>query len=137
MSRLYYDQSTPRLQTGKVDKEAALKNYLEKVSKIIPGEVIAVYLALIGFVPLIKQSDFHQGFYYFALALGTIGTPVYIWFQAETNKPKKIHIILSAISFMVWAYQTTGDKIFHTYDQAIASFILVAYSFVVGIIPLN
>ncbi|MGO8127012.1 hypothetical protein ACC728_39950, partial [Rhizobium ruizarguesonis] len=76
------------------DKSSTTKDYIEKIVKIIPSEIIAGYLALIGLVPSIKNENSHQGFYYGIFVLCTILTPVYFNWQADKGKPKVVHIVL-------------------------------------------
>ena len=139
MARLYYEKEpSSRLQSGSDSSINNTKDYLEKVSKIIPSEVIAGYLALIGFVPLIKNQNLHEGFYYGIFFLGILLSPIYLNSQADKGKPKIIHLFLSSLSFIFWAYSTTGDKIFpNFFDSAIASILLISFSLISGKIPLN
>ena len=131
MSRLYYDPpKKPKLQGGNAENESSsqsTKEYLEKVAKIIPAEIIAGYLAIVGLIPLIKNTALHQGFYYGAFLFCAILTPVYFSRQAEKGKPKTMHILLSTLSFIIWAYTVTGEKVipnFFSARKTIAQFIL-------------
>ena len=59
-------------------------------------------------------------------------------FQAEKKKPKKTHIFVSAIAFIVWAYIVSGQMLGPgIHDPAIASILLVLFSLVRGKIPLS
>jgi hypothetical protein len=145
MSRLYYKPKNPTtVPAGATTANmpaptpSRSKEYLEKVAKIIPAEIIAGYLALIGFVNGIKNEDLHQDFYYGSFFLCLLLTPIYLYFQADKSKPKAIHIILSTISFIVWAYSISGEKVVPDFfDSAIASMVLVVYSLITGTIPLK
>lgn len=61
MSRLYYDK--PATSTGLMrGKGAATKEYLEKVAKLIPSEIVAGYMTIIGVVPsigIIPKTELH------------------------------------------------------------------------------
>lgn len=140
MSRLYY--SPEKFEGADDDKKnvsnPSAKEYLEKVAKLIPAEIIAAYLAIIGFVPLIKKASFHEGFYWGAFIFCALLTPVYFYWQAEKDNPNLTHIILSSISFIFWAYSTTGDKIVPAYfDSAIASIAIIVFSVSTAFIPLK
>ena len=139
MSRLYY---SPENFEGADDiknvPNPSAKEYLEKVAKLIPAEIIATYLSIIGFVPLIKNASLHEGFYWGAFIFCAVLTPVYFYWQAEKDKPNLIHIILSSISFILWAYATIGDKIIPFYfDSAIASIAIIVFSFSTAFISLK
>lgn len=139
MSRLFYDKPKGlEAEEFNAVSTDTTKEYLEKVAKIIPGEVIAAYLAMIGFVPLIKNEALHQPAYWTVFAFGTLGTGLYINYQADPNRPKWAHIAVSIISFLLWAYDTTGEKICPgIYDSAIAAILLIGFSFFSGKIPLK
>jgi len=113
MSRLYYeefrDSNQPRAVSGKEEKNA--KGYLEKVAKLIPSEIIAGYLAMFGFVPLIQKADTHTMVFWGVFILCQILTPIYLNNQAEESKPKRNHLILSSIAFAVWAYVVPDRKV--------------------------
>lgn len=124
-----------RVNTPPIDSQ---KEYLEKVAKIIPGEIIVAYLAIIGFVPSIGKIGLHQFFYYIAFGIGLTGTAFYLNYQSEKGRPKFRHILMSCISFSLWAYSTTGDKVFKSFfDPAIASILLVAFSLISGKVSFN
>lgn len=154
MSRLYYESEVrkkkPRLANAVPEEEddssdgQSIKGYLEKVSSLIPAEVIAGYLAMFGFVPLIDSqaegglspTEVAVAWAIFALCL--ILTPVYLNYQAEKGRPKKIHLIVSTIAFVIWAYVTTGSSLVpDLYNAAIGSILLVAFSLISGLIKLN
>jgi hypothetical protein len=137
MSRLYYDKPTTnsRMMSGQED---SYKEYGEKVAKLIPSEIIAFYLTAVGLVPLIRFEPAHPfffgGIFFFCLII----TPFYLNIQADKNKPKTIHIILSTFAFILWAYATSGQVVVPMiYDPAIASIALGAFSLVSGKIPLS
>lgn len=140
MSRLHYEKAEnpnqPRAVAGA--DEPRVRGYLEKVAKLIPSEVIAGYLAMFGFVPLIKNTDTHTMVFWGIFILCQILTPIYLNSQAEEGKPKRIHLILSSLAFTVWAFVTTGNTLVPDYhDAAFASIILIAFSLISVKIPLN
>ena len=147
MSRLHYDQApqvfsdrefNSPVPGGAARSGGSTNSFLEKVAKLVPSEIIAGYLAMMGFVPQIEgdaQSIAGWGIY----GLCQVLTPVYLNTQAEAGKPKLIHLLLSTIAFAIWAYVTTGDKLLPEgyYQAAIGSIVLVAFSLVSAIVPLN
>lgn len=143
MGRLYYekkyDPTTTKALGG--DKQN-VGDYLEKVSRLVPAEVVAGYLTMIGFAGSIKNIQTQNIFIWIIFAIGLVLTPIYLNKVADANKPKRNHLILSTVAFIVWAYVTTGKQLLETispdiFEQAIASIILVAFSLISAVIPLN
>ncbi len=140
MSRLYYEKSEINLMSDEEDDGNRIKSYLEKVSSIVPAEIIAGYLAMVGFlkkVPddtLVINQGLLKGVFIFCLIL----TPLYFYFQAKKDKPKFIHMIISTIAFAVWAFVTSGEKFdISFYNAETASVILVGFSLLSGLIPMK
>lgn len=139
MSRLFYekyrDATQPRTVSGENKK---VNDYLDKVSKLIPSEILAGYLAMFGLVPLVQRGEIHNIIFWIIFWLCQILTPVYLNSQAEEGKPKRNHLIISSIAFTVWAYVTTGKTLIPDYyDAAIGSIILIAFSLISAIVPLK
>lgn len=158
MSRLHYDEPKIKEQDFReghavtpLDGDPAVpltpipmqeggnaQSYLEKVAKLVPSEVIAGYLAMVGFVPSIENEGVKPTVLWSIFGLCLILTPLYLNSQSEQGRPKNIHLIVSTIAFVVWAYATTGDKLLPAfYQAAIGSIVLVAFSLISGLIPLN
>ncbi len=133
MSRLYYEPIS-----AQSEESPGTKQYLEKVAKLVPSEVIAGYLAIVGFIAAVGDADARLWLGWAAFALGLVLTPFYLNTQAEPDRPKRNHLILSTVAFVVWAYAVSGATLlpdFHT--DAVASIVLIAFSLVSGIIPLD
>ncbi len=158
MSRLYYEKkrevsppapttrstrsisrNAPPAEEVVVERrETSSGGYLEKIAKLIPSEIIAAYLAMIGFVPLIQIVGNRQVVYWVIFGLCQILTPLYLNRQAEKGQPKINHLILSSIAFAVWAYVTTGSSLVpNFYDAALGSIMLIGFSLVSAMVPLN
>lgn len=141
MSRLYYeDPPVSQFHVEQEPNEKKTRSYLEKVSSLVPAEIIAGYLAMVGFLDRIEGGVIveKQGVLIGIFVLCLILTPLYLNFQAEKNRPKIYHLILSSIAFMVWAYVTSGEKFRGiNYDADIASIILISFSLISALIPLK
>lgn len=144
MGRLYYEKKNapnqPKAFAG--GEVQGFSDHLDKVARLIPSEIIAGYLTMIGFVGSVKNIQTQNIIAWIVFAMGLILTPFYLNNVADANKPKRNHLILSTIAFLVWAYVTTGKQLLQTispdiFDQAIASIVLVAFSLISAIIPLN
>ncbi|PKQ44205.1 hypothetical protein [Confluentibacter flavum] len=131
MSRLYYESPSPaRSNTSNNTKE-----YLDKVSSLIPAEIVAAYLTLISLAKSVNDYVLISQVIAFAGCL--ILTPIYLNYMAEENKPKLKHIIISTVSFIIWAYVISGDEFNIYYNGALSSMILIFYSLIVGLIKLD
>jgi hypothetical protein len=139
MSRLYYDQEAKSADV-RVSRTEGTKGYLEKVAKLVPSEVLAAYMTMIGLVSSIRKiPEIHHFWIYIGIVV--ICLPITIWyllFQAEKGRPKTTHIIVSTFAFIIWAYAISGHVVWpQMYDTGIASIILVLFSLISGKIPLK
>ena len=143
MGRLYYEKKyDPTQPRAFVGEKQGFNDNLDKVARLIPSEIIAGYLTMIGFVGSVKNIQVQNIIIWIVFAVGLILTPIYLNNVAELDKPKRNHLILSTIAFIVWAYVTTGKQLLQTispdiFDQAVASIVLVAFSLISAVIPLN
>jgi hypothetical protein len=142
MERLHYETKKDPLQPeafagrGKQSSE-----YLTKISKLIPSEIIAGYLAMFGFVGDIPKN-LQTAVYWLIVMVCLILTPLYLNVVSTPNKPKRNHLIISTIAFVVWVYVTTGKTLQETisiepYSHALASIILIAFCLISALIPLD
>lgn len=101
MSRLYYETNN-KTSGGQLASGSNInaRSYLEKVAKLIPAEINIAYISMIGLVPSIQlevsKFYFYWGIFVFCLIL----TPLYLNWQSEKDRPKKVHIVLSTIAFI-------------------------------------
>lgn len=145
MSRLYYEPVVAPQPEGQlfrrkfeIKDSTSTKLFLEKVAKLVPSEIIAGYVALVGIIPLVRNEDAHPWLFGGVALICLVLTPIYLNLQAETGKPKRNHLILSTVAFMVWAYAVSGGIVIpQWHDPAIASILLVLFSLVSGAVPLN
>ncbi|MEA5258322.1 hypothetical protein VB264_11065 [Arcicella aquatica] len=143
MGRLYYEKKYDPTQPKAFAGEGqGFSDHLDKVARLIPSEIIAGYLTMIGFVGSVKNIQVQNVIAWIVFAIGLILTPIYLNNVAEADKPKRNHLILSTVAFIVWAYVTTGKQLLQTispdiFDQAVASIVLVAFSLISAAIPLN
>jgi phosphoglycerol transferase MdoB-like AlkP superfamily enzyme len=148
MSRLYYE-TAPAVnvpESGPVNGSGSNNNdimdYLNKVSKLIPAEILAGYLTMFGLVDSIKKAAMQHVLMWVVFAAGLILTPIYLNLAADPGKPKRNHLIVSTIAFVVWAYVTTGKALSNSlaadsYDPAVASIILILFSLISGKIKMD
>ena len=136
MPRLYYDKPP-----GTGTMSSATNNTKEfggKVAKLIPVEIIAGYLPLIGLVEAVKLENLRPGLYILVFVVCLAMVPIYLNWQSEKDKPKRVHIIVSTLAFPIWAYAVSGHIILpQFYDGALANIILGLFTLITGWIPLK
>lgn len=156
MSRLFYESSPPPAAaplhsplsdgpahgTGapKPAKAAstsgAAQKYLEKIAKTVPAEIVTGYKALLAVLAGIQAEDLRKKSYWGAFVICLVCTPLYMWWQSEKGRPKIVAIVLSTISFAIWAYDISGKDLLPTsFEPAMADGILVAFAIATGWIP--
>jgi hypothetical protein len=134
MARLFYEKQDNlfRAKGEKPSKKEGISIFVEKVTKLIPSEIIAIYLAAIPYTvdrPCLMWIMF---------GAAIILTPLYLYFLSEKGKPRVIHLIMSTFAFVVWAYVTTGDKLLgKCFDLQTASIVLLLFTAISGLIPME
>ncbi len=139
------EAGTEELQPGTVGFKAGMPSdsrgespddYKTRVAKYIPAEIVGFYIAANS---LLASSDAaSQSWLPIAhiaiLALGLIGTPIYLKTQAEPDQPYGTHISISTVAFLLWAYAIPGGVFSHfkLENGLLASLALIVFSFVVG-----
>ena len=146
MSRLYNPQPKVlgAVAQGSAAQPAPAKGFninetAEKVAKLIPSELITAYTALISFAGNVTSAMTKNLCYGFSFVLCLVLTPIYLNKMADAGQPKKVHLAVSSVAFVVWAYFISGKQIFGDagYSPAIASMILLGFSLISAAIPLN
>lgn len=145
MSRLYYaaPKALAKEAAGGAAKGFDINDVAEKVAKLVPAELITAYTAFISFaagttVPDNARPWCYLGSFFLCLIL----TPLYLNKMADPGKPKKAHLIVSSVAFVVWAYFTSGQQVLKSfgedgYSTGIASMILLGFSLITALIPIG
>jgi hypothetical protein len=114
-----------------------LKQYIERVIKYIPAEIVAGYLFLTQLVEarFDAGTSGREGWLWAALVVGVLFTPLYLSRADDPNKPKRLHMVIGTIAFVVWTYATKGAWIEgDIYDPLVAAFALVIFTWGVGFV---
>jgi hypothetical protein len=111
------------------------EDYLGRVVKYIPAEIVTLYVSAIGIVPdtNLNRNTFLWGIFAFC----AVGTPVFMSLVTRdaNKKPLLTQVILATVAFPIWAYALGG--IFTTtpgYAPFIGSLLLMAATFLFGLI---
>jgi len=108
----------------------------ERVANYVLAEIVAVYLAIIGFAVNVSSGKTTAMILAFAVCL--VATPLYLWRMGKGSKVKAVHLIVSSIAFVFWAFAAGGARgIFgvdglNIYDPSWASIALVILTLAVG-----
>lgn len=112
-------------------------NYPERVAKYIPGEVVALYVGAAGVLKTVGAEDASLVLvlYWVFFGLGLVLTPIYLARMAKAGEPKWVHLIVSTVAFVVWAYALGGlPELMGWYRPWIGSLALLAFSGISGAI---
>ncbi|MEQ1808669.1 MAG: hypothetical protein ABL889_01995 [Terricaulis sp.] len=110
---------------------AVSDGYMERVAKYIPGETLAVYVALQSFLTTPAP------WWYALYLLLFVGTFAYVWRQRTPGQPWQLHAILASIGFVVWSYALHADAKFSPffesgYNNELAGALVIIFPFAIG-----
>jgi hypothetical protein len=111
------------------------EDYLGRLVKYVPTEIIGLYLAASGPVP--KSDGGQPVILWLIFAACIILTPVYLWFATNDKEkgPLVLQIVLATIAFPVWVFAVGGPFMsLPWYQGYIASILLVFVTFIFGLI---
>jgi len=120
------------LQGGK-GTSINVKEYLDRVAKYIPAEVIAAYIITNGIATKARDQKMWFILIFFVCL---ICTPIYITRFTRTRMEAWVNGITATIAFVIWAY-AIGVGFFNYigwYDAPAASIILILFSLISGAI---
>jgi hypothetical protein len=114
-----------------------VKEYLERVAKYVPAEIIAAYLTLLPIVAGTTDEDttMRTRLYFIILVGSVVLTPLYFRFMANATQPKRLQMLVSTIAFVIWAYSLGGwfaDQ--DIYHEGVAAILLVFFTLISGLV---
>jgi hypothetical protein len=113
------------------------KNYLSRIARYVPAEILAAYLTLLPIV--IGTTKAQPGLQLGLLAvilfgLGAFNLP-YVAKMAKPSQPKRKQMVVSSLAYLVWTYSIGG---FWTnlglYHEAVAAILIVFVSLGSGLV---
>jgi hypothetical protein len=133
-----------RIDTGTIvtrqakpeDLEPSVDDFLGRLVKYIPAEVIGLYIACRGVIP----KDASVTPYWVVATLSWIFVPIYMWFATSRRgqSPLKIQILLATLAFPIWIFAIGGLPVedLHWYQghRYVASIVLMFTTVVFGLI---
>lgn len=116
----------------------SLQDYLERVAKYVPAEIIAVYSLFLGVITL-TTGDKYQWLSLIAFTFCAVLTPFYLKKFARPGDKILTHQVIAFFAFLVWAYAFSANEGYFSatkgigwYDPTIAFFSLIGFSFLTG-----
>lgn len=107
-------------------------DYLDRVAKYVPVEVVGGYLTLVGFLPTDISLLWPLGVLVLCWAL----SPAYIWRRAKLGDDWRTHAAVSFFAFPVWAF-AIGRGVFESGTigpDFLPALLLVVFSLVAGLV---
>ena len=123
----------PPLAAAGASRGDEFKFYVERVVKLIPGEVVSAYVVGAGFIPssaIGVQWGWLAFCFVVVIAIRAFATSD----PASKLSPQWMTVLVSAVSFLIWTYQLGGP--FTTAGLSIgwlASLLIVGWSLVLPI----
>jgi hypothetical protein len=120
-------------QAVALTREEGFKSYLERLLKMIPGEVISLYMVGSGLIPT-EQPVVLASWAAVCLA-GVVFIRIYGTADAQANKPTDwVHVAISSVAFAIWAYSMGGPfEAFGLHIPYIGSLLVLAWTFFVPV----
>jgi hypothetical protein len=118
---------------GAQGSQENFKFYLDRLMKMIPAEVISLYLIGRGFIPF-EQPIVLAAWAVVCLA-GVLLVRSYGTADPEANKsPDWVHVAISAAAFVIWIYTLGGPfAAANLYVPYVGSLLVLAWTFFVPI----
>jgi hypothetical protein len=120
---------------GPAQAQPKVDDYITKLLKYIPAEIVAAFLFIDGLIKSLSQPSAVVFWIVFIVLL--ILTPLYMWrVTTEPDKPAAVaQIIIATFGFFVWVFAIGGP--FSTlgwYLPVYGSILLVVYTLVIPIV---
>jgi hypothetical protein len=112
-------------------------DYLARLVKYIPSEIVGLYIAAAGFVPQVDNRPEPAVWWVFAAC--AVLTPLYLAFVTKDPTQQKgplwVQVVLGTIAFPVWVFALGGPFVLlGWYKPYIASLVLVFVTFGFGMV---
>jgi hypothetical protein len=122
-------RTTPGVRAG----NDSFKDYLERLLKMIPGEIVGLYLIGAGFIPGPNRV---AAAVWAVICLGLLVVlRVYGTADTEERLPAQpVPVFVSAVAFIIWVYSLGGPfEMFGVHVPYIGSLAILLWSFLIPI----
>ena len=119
---------------GAQGSQENFKFYLDRLMKMIPAEVISLYLIGRGFIPLEKPIVLAA--WALVCVAGVFLIRAFGTADPEANKsPDWVHVTISAVAFVIWVYTLGGPfEAAKVYEPYVGSLLVLAWTFFVPVV---
>jgi hypothetical protein len=113
--------------------EEGFKFYLDRLLKMIPAEVIGLYLVGSGLIP--RDQPVVLTVWAFVCLAGVVAIRVYgTTDTASSLPPDWVHVAISTVAFVIWVYTLGGPfAAINWYVPYLGSLLVLAWTFFVPI----
>lgn len=118
-------ETQPKMKTGErlEPKSEKVDDYPIRIIKLIPAEVLTLYIALTGIIVVGRDSVNYEVLYWIIFIICLVGTPLYL--KEITNVNDNLQIGISTLSFIVWVFAIGGPFTTLTYYQPVYGALLL------------
>jgi hypothetical protein len=111
-------------------------DYLTRVAKYVPAEVVAAYLAgqsILAETAL--QPDVKKLVYVAFFGVLFICTPIYLSKKAQAGQPKRKHVVVGTVAFVFWVYALGSlPQLLGFYSGTVGGLLLIVFSLAGGLV---
>jgi hypothetical protein len=135
----YGEEETPMTPMGIPETEKEFEeevpskpdDYVTKLLKYIPAEVIALYITLDALAR--SSGETQLQLYWLIFAFGIVVTPLYLWRIQKVHKV--LQLLISTVAFFVWVFAMGGPFVhLDWYNPLYGGMLLPSYTFLIPII---
>lgn len=132
----------PRPASGRLLAGAPADDYATRVAKYIPAEFVAAYLAVDKIIkPDQDWSKLTAAFQHEALVQGGFAflalmllNGIYLWWRGRRERKQyKLHLGISSIAFIFWAFALPGTLFMPVYSPKWSAMLLIIFSAAAGV----
>lgn len=128
----------PGAKVAKAGAPPTKDDFLARLVKYIPTEIVGLYVAAAGFVPQ-QANNLPDPLLWWVFAGCAVLTPIYLWVvtrdPAQGKGPLWIQIGLGSVAFVVWVFALPGPFVLLSWYKAnIASLVLLFVTFAFGLV---
>ncbi|PSB26739.1 hypothetical protein [Stenomitos frigidus] len=126
----------PSIKRVAADKADGLKDYLGRLIKLIPAEVISLYLVGKGVIATGQASETPLSYWIVWTVFCLVAVLVVRIFGTadpkENQPPQILAVLIACVSYLVWIY-SMGDvfALLNLYEPKLGSLMVLGWSFVV------
>jgi hypothetical protein len=135
------EQQAGRAASDEAPQATRREDFLGRLLKYIPAEVVGLYLAVRGVIPSPKTGEVDEVTLLWIITAACWAlVPIYLWVATSRDgqKPLLIQILLATIAFPVWVFAIAGPPVssvpWLNSHQYVASVVLIFTTFVFGLV---